>query len=303
MNVETSKLPPSFLIATADRRGGPVTCWSRDRLPFEPRGELLEMRAQLRLAVRELAAGAGEVLEGAYTSSSSGDVDAENVLFYNVGPGQFAAAARRGVRFERIHSPCPPPPNGAVGGAQHQVEYRIASESRGFRYWRPGVPLARWTDAPCPPLHEFTSLASVWLNLKRHAWGLAGGATATHAPFGLRVRITRGQGGASHVAAMVKPLVDGIVAAMHQHDGRDLMRLATRVAQATSADAAEIARHLRDGSRAALGARRLLWARRSSVQWNPADHRCVAAEVLIEPGAHGATNWRHSGEIVSVERV
>jgi hypothetical protein len=66
---------------------GVVGAWSIARLPFEPSGPLLEFRAELRRAVRELVTGASSPygLTATYCSASVAFVDAENVLLYNVG--------------------------------------------------------------------------------------------------------------------------------------------------------------------------------------------------------------------------
>lgn len=293
----------SYRIEAEGDSHGPVNCWSAARLPFEPKGRLRVMRDAIRDRVRELRAGRDEVIEGVYTSPVLEEVDTENVLFYNVGLGSFAASAGRGLRFERRYANCPPAPGDAPGRALHHVAYRIAPQAQGFRYWRAGVPLASWDRVPCPPLHEFASATAIWLDMKRHGWEAQGPALAPHAPFALRLRITTGAGGASHAAVMVKPLLDAVVSALHVHDGRDLTELAGRLAEATAAEPAELERHLTDRSRAVLGVRRLLWAWRESVQWNPADSLCVAAEVLLEPRSDTAGGWAHSGELLPVSEA
>jgi hypothetical protein len=292
--------PSEYHLAIADRVRGPLECWSAARLSFEPHGEMRAMRDALRAAAQGLTAGAGQVLEATYTSPLLDSVDAENVLFYNVGTGSFAGSTREGVRFERAFAPCTAPAGAQLPIVEHHVGYRVAARSAAFRHWRCGEPVASWRGVPVPPLQEFTKLSDVWLAMKRHAWDARGQLPAGDAPFALRVRITRGRtGGASHVAAMVKPLLDGIVTAMHRHDGRNLSDLGGRVARSTGATAEEVERHLMENSRAVLGTRRLLWAWRDSVQWNPADDRCVAAEVVIDEAGPGDT-WSHSGELTSV---
>jgi len=107
-------------------------------------------------------------------------------------------------------------------------------------------------------------------------------------------------------AKIIKPLVDGVIAALHTHDGTALADVSDRlraqlpgsdasdiaqlpgsdasdIAQLPGSDASDIAQRLVDDDAAVLGPRRLVWPRASGVQWNPADDLCVALELRVEP--------------------
>jgi hypothetical protein len=76
---------------------------------------------------------------------------------------------------------------------------------------------------------------------------------------------------------------------------------AARVAAATGEQPGLITQLLADGSRAVLGATgTLVHLRGEGVQWNPADHLCVAGQLLITQTA-GHT-WTLSGAIHAVEQ-
>jgi hypothetical protein len=95
---------------------------------------------------------------------------------------------------------------------------------------------------------------------------------------------------ACSAAAVVKPLVDGVVAALHRHDGSDLEELAARLARLHGIDPARSRARLMDPEGAVLGERRLLWRWKDGVQWNPGDDACVLGEVWIDADAAlGAT--------------
>lgn len=130
-------------------RGAPrlVEAWSATRLAFEPRGWQVAFRDDLRAATRQLEVAPSEVLHAAYGSADRTGCDAENVLFYNVGQGAFAAAMRNGVRFERGYSL---PADDAAVGAAHYHRYEPAAPEAGWRWWRRGKSLRRWTDLPWP---------------------------------------------------------------------------------------------------------------------------------------------------------
>jgi hypothetical protein len=99
---------------------------------------------------------------------------------------------------------------------------------------------------------------------------------------------------------LVKALIDGTVAAFQAHGSRSsAAEIATRLATATGSPASLIAQALLDDTRAVLGVSdRLVHLRGTGVQWNPADHRCVAGQVVCRPAP--GTTWTLSGEIHAV---
>lgn len=103
------------------------------------------------------------------------------------------------------------------------------------------------------------------------------------APLRLRLQLTVPPGAVSTTTGILEPLVDGVVSALHAHDGSEVTDLAARLAL-LGPDAREISGLLLDTSRSILGTRRLLWRWREGVQWNPADDRVVTCELLVEHG-------------------
>lgn len=74
-----------------------------DEIPFEPRDEpALKARAEIRRALGEMSAKAGEVLQGIFEGGPRWRTDLDNALLYNIG-GRIGAAARHGVLLERRH--------------------------------------------------------------------------------------------------------------------------------------------------------------------------------------------------------
>jgi hypothetical protein len=71
---------------------GEVNAWSEVRLPFEPKGEMLEFRQQLVAAIKAMPPACDGQLVATYTAADPNAlIDTENVLFYNVGLGCFSA--------------------------------------------------------------------------------------------------------------------------------------------------------------------------------------------------------------------
>lgn len=93
-----------------------VNAWSEVRLPLQPKGDMLEFRQQLAAAIRAMPPSTDGQLVAAYTAADPHAlIDTENVLFYNVGLGCFAAHTRMGLAFERVFAAPPNPPTLAVG--------------------------------------------------------------------------------------------------------------------------------------------------------------------------------------------
>lgn len=168
----------------------------------------------------------------------------------------------------------------------HYSRYQVDVVADRFEHWRSGAPAATFA-AELPPLTSGVKPADIWLALKR------AGIAATHRVedrFTLQLRLRAPRG---HPVSIVKSLVDGVVSAMHEHDGSDLDAIVSRLGVALSVPAGEVRELLLDDSSAILGRRRLLWPRSSGVQWNPADEACVGCSLTIE----AADSWRLDGEI------
>jgi hypothetical protein len=89
---------------TVDGDESRVEAWSSVRLPFEPKGWLVEYRAELRNALRAMKAPAGSVLYAEYAAPEPASVELENVLLYNVGSGCYSHLALNGVICRRTVS-------------------------------------------------------------------------------------------------------------------------------------------------------------------------------------------------------
>lgn len=82
------------------------------------------------------------------------------------------------------------------------------------------------------------------------------------------------------LVSLIKPLIDGIISALHVHDGSKLDLVAKRLSERLDATPAVPAERLTNRAAAVLGERTLLRPFQNSVQWNPADDRLVYIRVL-----------------------
>jgi hypothetical protein len=210
-----------------------------------------------------------QLLTATYTSFDAAICDAENVLLYNVGSAAFAHAMPSGVRFERLQALPPVSRSGKTYAHHHDYRFIRATD---LDYARPSpafeFPLERISSATKP--HQ--------------VWWAASGAKPSIAepiigPFELLVELpasaVRG-----NLAGAVKPLVDGIISALHSESQIDCGAV-QRLATITGWDASKISNRLRSPSNGILGSRRLLSSYRGFVKWNPADDRCQRCTVII----------------------
>jgi hypothetical protein len=101
---------------------------------------------------------------------------------------------------------------------------------------------------------------------------------------------------------LVKGVFDGVICAFQAHtDTTVLPDVVARLATVLPSDPKEIEEHLLDQRRAVLGIKqRLVYLYRADVKWDPADHLCVAGELL--PAEPVGPRWAIRGELVELYR-
>ncbi len=267
---------------------GVVRSWSTARLGHG-RAQMPGLRRALSAAIGALSADRAQVLHAVYASADPTVVDTENMLFYNVGAACFTKAARHGLRFERTHT-VPPPPRAEPGPTLHHHRYELVDRADGWRHWRNGLVLASFAGVELTRLVDTTD---VWTAIRSRATP-PDDPTVHHGPIAVRLTLTPPARRSPVPAAIGKALFDGTIAAFHSHDGTEVDELAARIGQQSHA--------LVDPAWAVLGRRRLLWRLGfDSVQWNPADDRLVAAELVLD--THRAEGWHLSGELRQVQAI
>jgi len=94
--------------------------------------------------------------------------------------------------------------------------------------------------------------------------------------FAIDVQLGKAYRGAG-IASVIKPLLDGLVSALHSHDGSSHEVIAASLGDV--GDAERLWRLLNDPAGAILGRRRLVRPHGSRTAWNPADELCGAFRV------------------------
>jgi hypothetical protein len=166
-----------------DRRQ--VWLWGTRYIPYEglTPGQQAA-RDALRLQVRSLAAATGEILHASYAGFKPANMDAENLLLYNIDAtarGSFQPGTRHGVRFEMAAGLRRDPPSGRHFRCSYQ--YRLISPDNDLSHWRPVRRLADFSGADLGRFPSDKRLQQVWLAIHHAKAETAGQPTAPATPF------------------------------------------------------------------------------------------------------------------------
>lgn len=294
-------MPDPYLLRGAP---GVVELWSTVRLPYQPRGWVLEMRNDLCRALRTLAPTSRGHLRAVYSAADDGEfVDTENALLYNVGSGALRPLMAHSVTFERSYRvPPQPPDSGLIEDAA--LHYHRYSEARGegFEFWAPGKRLGGFSGVPVDSVDD--KPAPVWKAIRDFGMPPAETAPApTRFLLRLEVTDTRERKPANSLVDIVKPTLDGIISAYHSLEGSVGHVEAQRLEEAGLGAREALRGQLLDRRWAALGATRVVRPSKVAgrVQWYPADDFCVAAHITLAADSSVAdghhARWRLSGEL------
>ena len=254
-----------------------VEAWSAGALAFEGPGPV-QHRTALRAALDTLPS--SDFLEATYRGTDSGarQADLENILFYNVGCSAFTRFGTQTVRFERQAGALPEPPVPLPFVARHYVRYGV--DGRG------GPDAEPWLVATSEILNcrrtEMSNPASLWRMFKSNLLRTNDVDLLDGAPFEVRLLLSGPMGRPLNLTAIVKPLMDGFISALHYYEGNQLDEIASRLAVQLSVRSDDVRAILVDRSSAVLGAYPVPHLRGNGLQWSPADHQLVAATITRE---------------------
>jgi hypothetical protein len=273
-----------------------VEAWADDYIRFDHRPPWQEeLRTELRRRCQRLVPSSGDVLHATFSGAKLPNADVENLLIYNI--DSFKVAGANGIRFE--HNPDAPT---SPAGVTYPFAYRyeLAPRFGTFQHWRPGRTLASFDWTRLDDTAEATKLAHVWWALvqARNHTEAATPDDAVGIPFAVRVQIRPPHGSRPVWGGLVKGIFDGVICAFHSHtDMAILPEVTTRLSAALHAEPHQIARQLTAHPCAMLGAvHRLVAPYRDGVKWDPADHWCVAGELL--PAEPDGPHWAIRGDLI-----
>lgn len=243
-----------------------VAAWSTKAVSFGAKDWSNDLRLALLAALRELGA-SSRCLSGEVWDGLGRILDLENALMYNIGLREFAPFMSGGLWFRR---------HGAsflsereLAGGPVKAHYRYAAVAQPPAQSAPtsseGASFSFRAERP-------SDVKTTWLAAREAVSALDGSIDLSRGRLGLRVEGPRGL-----AAGSVKPLLDGIVSALHVLPPEDVLTLPTLARWGL--DGAE---QLVSSGAAPLGPRPLIVLQGPDrPAWNPADD--VFDEIVLTP--------------------
>ncbi len=276
-----------------------VQLWSKERLPFQPTN--LKMKQELRSRLEAMVAPKNTILYACYSSSINQSFDVENILFYNVGPSSFSSICKDKLIFERSFDAPPPIPQTQREDIRfpHYQCYNITTPPSVDCVWEKKKTIAEWNDATFPRLTSYTKPYEVWHSMKQDKISLLDENTV-ESFFGLEINLQLPDRKSVNLVALLKPLLDGIIASFHLHDGHDIDEITGLLSGLLCDDKKNIRDKLINNRNAILGQRRLVFRYRGSVKWDPADTNLIFCRIVATSAS--GHEVRHSGSLFEVEK-
>ena len=272
-------LLPNTLTVRYQSQQNTAEAWSILRLPFEPKGWLIDLRNDLREAIHDLKNQPDQILCSIYGSQTDGYCDIENILLYNIGTAHFSSLTTTGLRFERCFSH-PDSPYPLDHTHLHYHQYTMADINENFSYWQVGRLLAEWENIKIPKLNSGVKTERIWHCIKSSPVRVLHKPEKALELFGLSITIMIPDNKKVNIANFTKQVIDGIVSAFHVYQGQEIERVSQCLGTSLNENSDTIADLLSQPHKAVLGARQVVRTYRNYVKWDPADDRCLVLRSL-----------------------
>lgn len=250
-----------------------VEFWSKTRLPLEPKGRLKTARTELQVALGTLVPVPGQRLRASYreTATQSHLFDVENILLYNVGPGNFRKLVENGIELVKENTP-PPSCQDSRFGYYHRYEF--------VENIRPKVVFLAEVEFSLKRLTSGHRPASIWWAAANAEWRVK--HSIPQDGFGLSVDASPPRDWRGNPAAVLKPLYDGILSSAHSMSNvptelagrlsRQLLEAAERIDSRLKSDICPL------GNQPSL-----VRCYRENTVWSPDDHLCLSSVLRFFP--------------------
>ena len=267
--------------------GDKIELWSSERLKFEPKGWMREMRDTLKNHLKHsIKRNRNSCLYATYASKENviTNFDIENILFYNVGVDSFKNLANNGLIFERkIENPTELTLDSKLYRFDHYMNYKVLdSIIEDSNYWKRDKQLASWSGAKIEDLKTTLSLCSVWLQMskcKKDVYNYY----KNENPIGISInlKVPERYSGFNFVT-ILKSILDGIICSFHKHNGKDLDEITRRLCNKNYLNPENTRQLLMQNEKAILGQKILIRLWGDSVQWYPSDDLIYYGKIKID---------------------
>lgn len=260
------EIPADYVIRATDRV---VEYWSPWSLPYTRTKPIHDkFRTELRTALATLTASGG--LDASYAPACiETNRDIENTLFYNVGTGSFRYLAHQYLRFKRTSAEANSHPG------LHYARYECVGDDRNHDF---GL-VAAECDFECE-WADLKSPSRLWHRIKPNLVCNLDASLRIGLPFAVQIVVSAPEAIQMNLTATGKILLDGFISALHSYDGRQLEAISNRLGAQLSLPTTAIEALLTSKTGAVLGPCSVPHLRGQSVQWSPADHLLVEAEIM-----------------------
>jgi hypothetical protein len=183
----------------------------------------------------------------------------------------------------------------------HHQRYESGSKDQHFLHWVAKDMLSSWNNILVPQLTSSIKPHFFWRLIKENNVSIYCNETY-EGYFGIELELFIPQNSRFNLAAIIKPMLDGIISAFHSYQGKQLDEVSKRLAINLSSRWDYISTLLLDENQSILGSRCVLHPFQKNVQWNPADDKCVVIKLICNY-LEGNEIPRLNGKLFKVKEV
>lgn len=244
------------------------------RTVFEPKTpDSIEIRDVIRKGIQGLTVENNEILIAEFTDNTGLDelYDIENVLFYNIGTGRFAPLTKNGLVFLKK----------GKNDLDYAYNYKYSVASIENYNVESENPIACLNDIIFDKRLSNYKATSFWQAFKQNTDKILIFDTINEPQeygFSLEVKVPKGK--RVNFASIIKPLLDGLISALHASD------FSNEEAKIISDKIGATASLITDNNCVVLWKRKFYKGR----AWNPADEYCTKLVLRVETSNDNKTH-------------
>ncbi len=234
------------------------------RLPFEPKGEALDLKKEIRRNVKLLNPREYNHLNARLITSEKDFFDVENVLFYNVGSGAFSHLRLDEVSFSLIY-------DSNIRSNKYTYSYELISETTTQEIKDIILEYSFEMDkiaSDMKPLDYWHALNQGDIKISK---------LMNPKEFGLSLVIEVSEKH-HNITSLFKPMIDGLISAFHYQNSvdQDVLDYITKKKYINNDI---VLSQLRQQNFTFLGERKLISSYRNGIKWNPEDEKCTKVNI------------------------
>jgi hypothetical protein len=255
------------------------------RLPFEPKGEALALREEIRRNVRSFRPCEYNHLSASLISNEKSFFDAENVLFYNVGSAAFSHLQLDEISFSLESDPM-------CSNNKYTYHYELTSKVAAEVTQNTIIEF-------CFDINELLSdmkPLDYWLAFTQG--DIITSQLIDPQEFGLSIVFDIPKKH-RNITSLIKPLIDGLIASFHYQSSVD-QRVLDYISKKTHISEYDVMSKLRHKEHSFLGERKLISSYREGIKWNPADEKCTRVNLKQVIGS--SPKIKVHGKVYSIKR-